>query len=256
MAGTEVTKIDRSKKTVHIKKNSGEEADISYDKLVLATGSLPRKLDMPGINLKNVFNVSNLRDAIAIKKKITQGQVEKAVVIGAGFIGLEMAQALADMWEIETTVIEYFDQVMPGFVSHSISLMAQRCMEKSGVNFHLEEIVQALEGDEDVTAVKTNKRTLPADMVIMSVGIVPNTILAKEAGIETGPGGHILVNDRMQTSDPDIYSGGDCVLIKHLVTGKPAYIPLGSMANRQGRVIGTNLAGGDAVLREVWEVLL
>ena len=83
-------------------------------------------------------------------------------------------------------------------------------------------------------------------MVIMSVGIVPNTVLAKEAGIETGPGGHIIVNDRMQTSDPEIFSGGDCVLIKNLVTGKPAYIPLGSMANRQGRVIGTNLAGGDA----------
>ena len=246
MTGTEVTKIDRSKKTVHIKKSSGEEGDISYDKLVLATGSVPRKLDMPGTNLKNVFNVSNLRDAIAIKKKITQGQVEKAVIIGAGFIGLEMAQALADMWEIETTVIEYFDQVMPGFVSHSISLMAQRCMEKDGVKFHFEEIVQALEGDEYVTAVKTNKRTVPADMVIMSVGIVPNTILAKEAGIETGPGGHIIVNERMQTSDPDIYSGGDCVLIKNLVTDKAAYIPLESMANRQGRVIGTNLAGGDA----------
>jgi NADPH-dependent 2,4-dienoyl-CoA reductase/sulfur reductase-like enzyme/rhodanese-related sulfurtransferase len=245
MTGTEVTKIDRSNKTVHIKKNSGKESDISYDKLVLATGSVPRQLDMPGTNLKNVFNVSNLRDAIAIKKKITQGQVEKAVIIGAGFIGLEMAQALADMWEIDTTVIEYFDQVMPGFVSRSISLMAQRCMEKNEVKFHLEEIVQALEGDEYVTGVKTNKRTLPADMVIMSVGIVPNTILAKEAGIETGPGGHIIVNDRMQTSDPDIYSGGDCVLIKNLVTGKPAYFPLGSMANRQGRVIGTNLAGGD-----------
>lgn len=246
MTGTEVTKIDRTNKTVHIKKKSGEESDISYDKLVLATGSVPRKLNIQGANLKNVYNISNLKDAIAIKQKITQGEVEKAIVIGAGYIGLEMAQALADMWEIETTVIEYFDQVMPGSVSRSISIMAQRCMEKNGVKFYLEETVQSIEGDEYVTAVKTDKRTIPTDLVIMAAGIVPNTILAKESGIETGADGHIIVNDRMQTSDPDIFSGGDCVMIKNLVTGKPDYIPLGSIAHRQGRVIGTNLAGGDA----------
>ena len=246
MTGTQVTKIDRSNKRVHIKKGSGEKTDISYNKLVLSTGSLPRKLDMPGTSLKNVYNVSNLRDAIAIKKKITQGQVEKAVIIGAGFIGLEMAQALADMWEINTTVVECADQLMPGCVSRRISLMVQRYMEKNGVNFHFEESVRAFEGDQYVTEVKTNKCTIPADMVVMCAGVVPDTILAQEAGIETGPGGHIIVNDRMQTSDPDIFSGGDCVLIKNLVTGKLAYMPLDAMAYRQGRVIGTNLAGGNA----------
>ena len=246
MTGTEVMKIDRVNKTVHIKKRNDEENDIPYDKLVIATGSKPRRLDIPGISLGNVFNVSSLGDAIALKQKIIEGGINNAVIIGAGFIGLEMAQALADMWEIETTVIEYFDQIMPGFISKTFAMMGQCGMEENGVKFHLGEVVQSLEGDDRVRAVKTDKQTLKADMVIMSVGVVPDTALAKEADLEISQAGHIIVNDRMQTSDPDIFAGGDCVQITNLVTDKPFYVPLGSMANRQGRVIGTNLAGGDA----------
>ena len=246
LTGTEVTRIDRTNKTVHVRKKDGTEDDIPYDKLVIATGSLPRQLDIPGASLGNVFNVSSLKDAITIKQKITEGSVNSAVIIGAGFIGLEMAQALADMWEIETTVIEYFDQIMPGFISKTFSLMGQRCMEEKGVHFRLNEEVQAIEGDTLVKSVRTNRGVLKADMVIMSVGVIPNTGLARDAGIEISETGHIIVNDKMQTSDPDIFAGGDCIQIKNMVTDRPFYLPLGSMANRQGRVIGTNLAGGSA----------
>jgi NADPH-dependent 2,4-dienoyl-CoA reductase/sulfur reductase-like enzyme/rhodanese-related sulfurtransferase len=246
LTGTEVTHIDRQAKQVEIKRKDGTTDTLSYDKLVLATGTAPRKLNLPGEDLENVFTVGNLHDAEGIKQKVTEGAVEKAVVVGGGFIGLEMAEALSDMWEIDTTIVEVFDQIMPGFVSPSLAKMAQTCMEENGVKIYTSEKVAAIVGDGKVSAVKTDKRTLEADLVIMSVGVVPNTKLAKDIGLDVTPQGWIIVNDHMQTSDPDIYSGGDCVAVNNLVTGELGYFPLGSMANRQGRVIGTNITGGDA----------
>ncbi len=249
LTGTEALKIDRENKTVRVREKSGIEKDLPYDKLVIATGTQPRDLNIAGIDLKNVFRVGNMHDAVAIKKMIAAGQVEKAVVVGGGFIGLEMAEALADMWQIETSVVEYCDQVMPGFVSKSMARMAQKRMEDEGVHFYLGESVEALQGVDSVQTVRTQKRTLSADLVILAVGVTPNTRLAMDAGLKVGAGGYITVNGHMQTSDPDIYAGGDCVEILNLVTGKPGFFPLGSMANRQGRVIGTNLAGGNAVFK-------
>lgn len=249
LPATKAVKIDRETKTVRIRDRNGNETDLPYDKLVIGVGTRPKELNIPGTSLKNIYKVGNLHDAMMIKQMVTSGKVEKAVVIGGGFIGLEMAEALADMWQIETSVVEYCDQIMPGFVSKNLSRMAQRRMEEEGVSFYLDESVKAIEGSESVERVKTNKRTIEADLVIMAVGIGPNTELAKAAGLEVAPGGFLVVNDHMQTSDPDIYAGGDCVQIKNLITGKPGYFPLGSMANRQGRVIGTNMAGGDAVFK-------
>ncbi len=243
---TRVLKIDREKKTVLIKKEDGQEEVLPYDKLVLGTGSVPRPLPIPGKSLKNVYAVSNLKDAIAIKEQVTKGQVEKAVIVGGGFIGLEMAEALSDMWEIETSIVELFDQIMPGFLSKGMAQMALHHLEERGITCYLEEKIEAIEGEEFVKQVRTDKRTIPADLVIMAVGVVPASDLAKEAGLDVAPSGAIVVNEKLQTSDPDIYAGGDCVQIKNLISGKPAYFPLGSMANHQGRVIGTNLAGGEA----------
>jgi NADPH-dependent 2,4-dienoyl-CoA reductase/sulfur reductase-like enzyme/rhodanese-related sulfurtransferase len=247
MPGTKAVGIDRKNKIVHAVTKDGQEKEFPYDKLVIGVGTKARELNIPGTSLKNIYHVGNMHDAMKIKQLVTSGQVEKAVVIGAGFIGLEMAEALADMWQIETSVVEYCDQVMPGFVSKNLSQMAQHKMEEEGVSFYLGESVEAIEGAVSVEKVKTNKRTLDADLVIMAVGVSPNTELAKDAGLEIAPGGFIKVNEKMQTSDPDIYAGGDCVEIMNLMTGKPGYFPLGSMANRQGRVIGTNMAGGDSV---------
>jgi len=246
MTKTTALSIDREKKLVRVQLKTGEKKDFFYDKLVLATGARPRELNIPGFNKKNVFSVGSLNDGIAIKKSLVSGGIEKAVIIGAGFIGLEMAEAVADMWEVETHVVEYCDQVMPGFVSKNLSLMAQKALEDRGVMFHLGESVRAIEGDDTVSGVRTDHGLLEADMVISAVGISPNCDLAVQAGLQVSEQGHIIVNDRMQTSDPDIYSGGDCVTITNLVTGKPGYFPLGSMANRQGRVIGSNIAGMSA----------
>jgi NADPH-dependent 2,4-dienoyl-CoA reductase/sulfur reductase-like enzyme/rhodanese-related sulfurtransferase len=246
LTGTEATKIDRQKKIVHIRKKDKTTDTLPYDKLVIATGTNPRRLNLPGENLENVFTVSNLRDAIAIKQAVTNNSPEKAVIIGAGFIGLEMAEALSDMWEIETTIIEVFDQVMPGFIGPHMATMVKNRLNKHGVTVHTDEKVVEILGTGKVSGVRTDKRELAADLVIMSAGVIPNTALAKEAGLELTPQGLIVVNDKMQTTDPDIYSGGDCVAIPNLITGQPAYFPLGSMANRQGRVIGTNITGGKA----------
>jgi len=247
LTNTGVLSIDRNSKTVRVRNVlNGQEEDLSYDQLVLATGSRPKRLPIPGADLKGVFTVSNLNEAMAIKQGLADGEVEKAVVIGAGAIGLEMAEALADLWGIETTVIEVADQILPGIVSPNMARMAQHHLEENDVAVRLGETVQALEGMDRVERVATDKGTIDADMVIMAVGVAPNSDLARAAGLEVLANGAIVVNDRMQTSDPHIFAGGDCVAVANLLTGKPGYFPSGSLANRQGRVIGTNMAGGNA----------
>ena len=244
---TRAVSIDRGNKTVRVLNVlSGKQQNIAYDKLVLATGSRPRDLSIPGSHLEGVFTVSDLNKAIAIKKDISEGKVGKAVIIGAGAIGLEMAEALTDLWGIETAVVEITDQFLPGFISANMSKMVQHHLEENEVVFYLNEEVKRFEGENRIEKVVTTKRVLEADLVIIAAGVIPNSDLASDAGLNVSIAGAIIVNKRMQTSDPDIYAGGDCVEVINLITDKPGYYPLGSLANRQGRVIGTNLAGGDA----------
>ncbi len=246
---TRAVKVDREKKTVLVEYKDGTTEELPYDKLVFGTGSRPRNLGIKGQELGNIHAVANLHDAEKIKSLIVKGEVENAVIVGAGFIGLEMAEALTDMWGIETKVVEFCDQIMPGFVSKGLAEMATHHMTGQGVEFFLSESVQEFTGEDGVVKeVRTDKRTLEADLVIMAVGIQPRSELAKDAGLEVGPMGGIVVNERMETSDPDIYAGGDCAEVLHLITGKTAFFPLGSLANREGRVIGTNMAGGNATL--------
>ena len=244
---TEAVKIDRQEKHVLIKNLiTQEESTLPYDKLVLATGSRPRLLGIPGTDLDGVFALSNMNAAIAIKDRISSGQVEKALIIGGGFIGLEMAEALTDMWGIETTVVEITDQLLPGLISRNMAQIVKHHMEEKEVSFLLEHRVERLEGNGKVERAVTAEKTMETDMVILAVGAEPNSKLARAAGLDISPKGAIVVNSKMQTSDPDIYAGGDCVEVTNLISGKPGYYPLGSMANRQGRIIGTNLAGGNA----------
>ncbi|TES90984.1 MAG: pyridine nucleotide-disulfide oxidoreductase, partial [Desulfobacteraceae bacterium] len=244
---TRAVSIDRDNKTVRVLNVlSGKQQDLAYDKLVLATGSRPRDLSIPGSHLEGVFTVSDLNKAIAIKKEISEGKVGKAVIIGAGAIGLEMAEALADLWGIETAVVEITDQLLPGFISANMSKMVQHHLEENEVVFYLNEEVKHFEGENRIEKVVTTERVLEADLVIIAAGVIPNSDLASDADLKVSPAEAIVVNKRMQTSDPDIYAGGDCVEVINLITDKPGYYPLGSLANRQGRVIGTNLAGGDA----------
>jgi NADPH-dependent 2,4-dienoyl-CoA reductase/sulfur reductase-like enzyme/rhodanese-related sulfurtransferase len=246
LTDTEALSIDRKEKQVLINNLlTKEESTLPYDKLVLATGSRPKRLDIPGFDLDGVVAVSNMNAAIAIKDRISSGEVEKALIIGGGFIGLEMAEALTDMWGIDTTVVEITNQLLPGLISRNMAHIVKHHMEEQGVAFQMEDRVERLEGDTRVERAITSKGFVEADLVIVAVGAEPNSYLAKGAGLEVSARGAIVVNEKMQTSDPDIYAGGDCVEITNLITGKPGYYPLGSMANRQGRVIGTNLAGGN-----------
>lgn len=245
---TRALAIDRAAKTLLVKDlNSGKEEKLPYDKLVLATGASPRMPPVEGKDLKNVLSLTRLEAAGAIRAACQEGKVTEAVIVGGGFIGLEAAVALADMWGVKVSVVEMMDQILPGVLSHSLALMAAHDCQAHKVDVHVSEKVLKIEGtDGAVSAVVTDKRRIPAQMVIFAAGFTPNGGLAKEAGLEVAPFGAIVVDEHMRTSDPAIYAGGDCVCIKNIITGKPGYLPLGSMANRQGRVIGTNLAGGDA----------
>jgi NADPH-dependent 2,4-dienoyl-CoA reductase/sulfur reductase-like enzyme/rhodanese-related sulfurtransferase len=245
---TRALEIDRASKKVRIRKLlTGEERSLSYDQLVLATGSVPRKLAVPGAELPGIYTIAGLAEPIRIKEIISKGQVGKAVILGAGPIGLEMAEALADLWGIETTVVELRGQILPDLVSPTLAGMVQHHLGEKGVMLSLDDEVLRFEGGERVERVVTRKQHLEADLVISAIGVRPNSDLALRAGLEVDPAGAIRVDDRMQTSDPAIFAGGDCVTVPHLVTGKPGFFPFGSLANRQGRVIGTNLAGGRAV---------
>ncbi len=242
---TQALGIDRAAKSVRIRNlATGEESDLAYDKLVIATGSRPRHLDIPGMDLPGVHKVGCLHDAMRIREAVTKGEVNRAVMVGAGFIGLEMAEALADMWGVEVEVVEMADQLMPGLVSPDLARMATKHMEEQGVVFHFSDQVQAIEGDGKVERVRTARGEIEADMVILAAGVLPNDQLARDAGLECHGRGGIVVDEELRTSDPDIYSGGDCVVLRHLLTNQRFHLPLGSLSNRQGRIIGNNLAGG------------
>ncbi len=242
---TRAIAIDRKAKTVTVLDlKTNQTSTLPYDKLVLAVGSSPNRLPIPGIDLAGISPATNLDEAELIKKAVESRTINNAVVVGGGFIGLEMAVAFADMWDIPTTIVEVADQILSGFLSPTMARMATHDLETHNVKVLTTEKVTRFEGkDGHVTKVITDKREIPADFVVMSAGVKPNTQLAVDAGLEANERGLLIVNEFMQTSDPDIYAGGDCAMVKNLITGKKHWFPLGSMANRQGRVIGSNLAG-------------
>lgn len=250
---TRALTINRAQKTVTVENTvSGEKRDLPYDKLVIATGSTPKVPPIPGHDLKNVTTVTCLEAAQAVQQDCAARKINHAVIVGGGFIGLEMAVALADQWGIQTTVIELLDHLLPAQLSPNLAQMARHDLEELGITVLTGEKVMELKGqDGAVCQLVTDKRTLDADHVIFSVGVTPNSQIAADAGLICHPRGGIVVNSHMQTSDPDIYAGGDCVVVPNLLSGEQAYLPLGSLANRQGRVIGTNLAGGDDVFEGV-----
>ncbi|MBR3881530.1 MAG: FAD-dependent oxidoreductase [Mailhella sp.] len=251
---TRALSINRKDKTVLVENTqTGEQSSMPYDKLVIATGSSPRIPPIPGNDLKNVTSVTCLEAAQAIQQQCAASKINHAVIIGAGFIGLEMAVALADMWGIKVTVIEMMDQVLPAQLCTNYAQMAKHDLEELGVTVLTSESVKELKGDENgaVCQVVTNKRVIDADQVIFSIGVTPNSQIAADAGLLCHPRGGIMVNSHLQTSDPDIYAGGDVIVTRNLISGDFAYLPLGSMANRQGRVIGTNIVGGQATFEGV-----
>jgi NADPH-dependent 2,4-dienoyl-CoA reductase/sulfur reductase-like enzyme/rhodanese-related sulfurtransferase len=238
---TEATAIDKIKKTVTVRFEDGTTDQLSYDKLVLAVGAIPVKPNLPGIELHNIFTLHGVEDAEGIKSLLEENKAKDAVIIGGGLIGVEMAEALSQRG-CRVSIIEMQDQILPMFDSEMAALM-EKYFEEKGIKILTGTKVLGFEGRDKVQRIMTDYDAVSTDMVIMSVGVKPNIALAKACGLEIGPTGAIQVNEKMQTSGLDIYAAGDCVEIKNLVTGKPGFIPLGSTANKHGRVVANNICG-------------
>jgi len=247
----EAMKIDRQAKTVLVKNLiSGEESILPYDKLVIGTGASPVRPLFPGIDLANIYTLWHPRDAEAVRKGVQTGKFTKAVIIGAGLVGMEMAEALRE-WELDVTVVEMQDQVFPAFLDPDVAGMVRKYAEEKKIKVLTGEKVTGFVGEQAVSAVETNERTIPADLVIMALGARPNVTLARDAGLTIGTTGAIVVNDRLQTNDTDIYAGGDCVENTNIISGRKVFAPMGSTANKQGRIIGDNICGGDERFRGI-----
>ncbi len=242
---TEAVEIDRQGKRVSVRNlDSGKVENIPYDKLVLATGGRPYQPPFPGLGLENVWYMRHLDDARSMVDRIGTEGLKKAVVVGAGYIGVEMAEALR-MRGLDVTVVELFDQIMPQFLDPEMAVLAAKHIRRKGVELALGEKVIALEGDGKVTSVRTDKRTIPADLVVIGVGVIPNDELARESGIACAAKGGILIDSYCRTNDPDIYAGGDCVVNHYVdpITRAPFFVPLGSTSNKHGRTIADHIAG-------------
>ena len=241
-ARTSVEAIDRVGKKVRVRDlASGREYEESYDKLILAPGAAPLRPPLPGIDLPGIFTLRNLQDMDHIKARMVQG-VKQAVVIGAGFIGLELVENFVRQG-ISTTVVELQDQVLPPFDKEMTTPLARELAGK-GVSLLLGHSAEAFEqGPDGLTVRLKSGQRLPAQLVVLGVGVRPENKLAVEAGLEVGPRGGIRVDDHLQTSDPDIYAVGDAIEVKDFVTGEPTQVPLAGPANRQGRLAADHIFG-------------
>lgn len=241
----EVTAIQLEKKLAEIKNHAtGQVYTKSYDKLVLSPGAEPLRPGIEGIGSKKIFTLRNVPDTDAIKNYVNQEKPHHAVVVGGGFIGLEMAENLHELG-IQVVVVEMANQVMAPLDYSMAAIVHQHLTEKK-VGLMLEDGVSRFE--ETPNGINIHLRSgkqIPTDMVILSIGVRPETKLAKEAGLTLGTLGGIAVNEYMQTSDPNVYALGDAVEVRHLVTGKPALIPLAGPANKQGRIVADNIVFGN-----------
>ena len=240
--GAEVTKIDRHAKTVTV--NNTEV--LNYDKLVLTPGAKPFKPQIDGINNNKIFTLRMLQDAEKIKSYIKTTNAKNAVVIGGGFIGVEMAENFAEIEGIKTTLVELAPHILPP-VDKEVAAYAQNEMRKNGVNLILSDGVKSF-GENEI--ILNSGRTIPYDIAVLAIGVKPENTLAKDCGLEIGKTGGLKVNSNMQTSDPDIYAGGDSVEVEDFVTGHESLIPLAGPANRQGRIIADNIAGYKSVYKK------
>ncbi len=241
----EVLNINRTAKTVTVvHKETGATHEEAYTKLMIATGGTPVRPPIPGIDLENIHAMWTVPDADAVKSLLNDRRVKQAVVMGGGFVGLETAEGLLQQG-VGVTVVELGDQLLTPWDPEMAGMITQQ-LRRMGAQVILGVGVAKFHGGDGVAKVElTDGTTIPADLVILSAGVRPELKLVKEAGLELGSTGGVLVNPRMQTSDPDIYAAGDIVESVHMVTGEKVRVPLAGPANKQGRVAGANMAGGD-----------
>lgn len=249
--GHQVLNINPDGKCIEVKNLSTSEVFTeSYDKLIISTGATPIIPPIKGIDKNNVFILRNVRSADHIKSYIGQRNPKKALIIGSGFIGLEMAENLKSLG-MEVTVVEMEDHLMKP-LDKDVTIYLKDILSKNGVEVYLNDAVLELEGGEDASrAILKSGAVVETDMVIVAAGIRPNVELAKRAGIELGITGAIKVGSRMETNIKDIYACGDCAESYSLITRKPVYRPLGSTANKMGRIAGDSITGGDLEFRGI-----
>ena len=242
----EVTAIHPNRKTVSVKNlETGENFEESYDKLILSPGAKPTQPRLPGVGLDKLFTLRTVEDTFRIKEYINTHHPKSVVLAGGGFIGLELAENLRQLG-MEVTIVQRPKQLMNPFDADMASFIHAE-VRKHGVKLALGYTVEGFEEkDGGVDVLLKDNAPLHADMVVLAIGVTPDTALAKEAGLELGIKGSIVVNDRMETSVPDIYAAGDAVQVKHYVTGEDALISLAGPANKQGRIIADNICGGDS----------
>ncbi len=243
---TKITSLNSVKKEISGEDADGNQFTTTYTKLMIATGAHPFVPPIEGLPKPGVFVVKSLEDANAIREYITKKSVRNVVVVGGGFIGVEMAEAALALKK-EVRLIELQNQLMPQTFDSDMAKHLQDEMEHQGVSLHLNESITGICGESTVEQVTASKGTYSADMVILALGVRPATEWIENSHIQQFPNGAIIVNDKGETSCADIFSAGDCSAVPHRVLEKHTYSPLATTANKLGRVVGENMAGGNCV---------
>lgn len=242
LTGREAVGLDPERKSVHVKNlDDGTEEEYTYDNLILAVGASAIVPDVPGIRLPGVFQMRTPEDAQNMRSYMEEHEVRRAVVAGGGFIGLEIAENLHAKG-IAVTVIDMAPQIMPNVLDPEMAAYAKRHLQKKGIRIQTGTALKAVLGGEKASGIQTDQGTIQSDMVVVSIGIRPNTAFLKDSGIKMDRG-TIVVDGQMRTNLPDVYAAGDCVVVKNRITGKPQWSAMGSSANYEGRTLAQILAG-------------
>lgn len=245
---TEATKVIPDEKLVIIKDADGNESQVNYDKLIIATGADSIRPPIPGIDLEGVHFLRTPEDTYALREALEKGGIKRALVVGGGFIGLEAAENI-DKLGIRTVVIDMAPQVLPGF-DPEMAKFVENHLGEQGIPIFTGTMLKEIEGEDGkVTRAVTDKRSMKVDLIVMSAGVRANTAFVQDIGLEFAPNRTIIVNEKLETNLPDIYAAGDCATTRNAFTGEPAWSPMGSSANMQGRVLAQSLLGKDVIYR-------
>ena len=241
--GATVLSLDPGRRSLRVRQH-GEERSVGYRHLVVAAGGSPVLPPLPGLDDDAVFTVRSLADAVALRSLLDAGRIGRALVVGGGYIGLEMTEALRSRG-VSVTVVEMLDQVMPN-LDAPISALVEKELLRHDVDLRLSTALEQVVRDGNGLHATVGGELLDVDAIVVAVGVRPAGGVAARAGAATGPGGALVVDDHMRTSLPDVFACGDCIAPYHRVLGRPAFVPLGPAANKTGRVAGTVAAGGEA----------
>jgi NADPH-dependent 2,4-dienoyl-CoA reductase/sulfur reductase-like enzyme/rhodanese-related sulfurtransferase len=244
LAPWRATSVDSEAQTLHIE-SDGEKRVLEWDELVIATGASPRRLpNLPDHPRVHTFHVWD--DVKPLKVGLMRGEIDHVAVVGAGLVGVELAEAFHSLWGADVTLIEAAATPLPEILDPELGAVVARHLEANEVRVMTGSAVAEIEADDEGVSVTVGSEVIGADAVVVAVGVTPQVELAIAVGAELGPTRAIRVNERLETTVPHVWAAGDCVECRHIVTGGPAYLPLGSLANRQGRVLADVLAGREA----------